>query len=195
MVLAHNESPVTVTSTMNPSFDDLWALLGARGHERYTGEPVTHLEHALQTADLARRGGVGDALVIAALLHDVGHLIHGMAGTLSAEGIDDRHEAIAAGALERLFGAAVSGPVGLHVMAKRRLCADPRYLRALSDDSRRSLVLQGGPLDAAGCEAYDALAHAQDALRLRRWDDAAKRPAREVPPLQSYRAMAEALLR
>jgi phosphonate degradation associated HDIG domain protein len=180
---------------MNPSFDDLWTLLGARGHERYTGEPVTHLEHALQTAHLARRGGAGDALVIAALLHDVGHLIHGRAGTLSAEGIDDRHEAIAAGALERLFGPAVSGPVGLHVMAKRRLCADPRYLRALSDDSRRSLALQGGPLDAAGCEAYDALAHAQDALRLRRWDDAAKRPAREVPPLQNYRAMAEALLR
>lgn len=180
---------------MNPSFDSLWALLAARGHERYTGEPVTHLEHALQTADLARRGGAGEALVVAALLHDVGHLIHGVAGTPSAAGVDDRHEAIAADALGRLFGPAVSGPVGLHVMAKRRLCADPRYLRALSDDSRRSLALQGGPLDAAGCEAFDRLAHAQDALRLRRWDDAAKRPARELPPLDTYRAMAEALLR
>lgn len=180
---------------MNPSLDPLWTLLLARGHERYTGEPVTHLEHALQTADLARRGGAGDALVIAALLHDVGHLVHGVAGTPSAEGIDDGHEAIGADALERLFGTDVSGPVGLHVMAKRRLCADPRYLKALSNDSRRSLALQGGPLDAAGCEAFDRLAHAQDALRLRRWDDAAKRPAREVPPLDTYRAMADALLR
>ena len=180
---------------MSVTLDSIWRLLQERGHERYTGEPVSHLEHALQSADLAQRAGAGDALVVAALLHDIGHLLHGAAGTPSADGVDDAHEALAADALEPLFGPAVSQPVALHVLAKRRLCADARYLRALSEDSRRSLALQGGPLGPQAQAAFDAVPHAADALRLRRWDDAAKHPGRAVPPLEHYRSMAESLLR
>ena len=158
------------------SLDDLRVLMVVRGGEQYTGEPVTHREHALQCAWLADRAGAGDALVVAALLHDIGHLSSGLTGTPSAEGIDDRHEEAGAALLARWFGPEVTEPVRLHVLAKRVLAAQPAYWRALSDDSRRSLQLQGGVLDEAGRAAFLTRPHAADALALRRWDDAAKKP-------------------
>lgn len=166
------------------SLNDLRALLETRGSGRYTGEPVSHRAHALQCAWLAQRAGAGDALVVAALLHDIGHLSSGLAGTPSAEGIDDRHEEAGAALLARWFDPAVTEPVRLHVRAKRVLAAQPAYWRALSDDSRRSLRLQGGVLDGAGRAAFMAGPWAKAALALRRWDDAAKKPDAERWTLQ-----------
>lgn len=166
--------------------EDLMRLLQHRGHERYTGEPVTHLQHALQAATLAERAGASDALVAAALLHDIGHLWHGQPGTPSANGVDDRHEQLAALVLARWFGDDVVRPVALHVAAKRRLCATPAYVRVLTEDSVRSLALQGGPMSEAQALAFDALPFAQDALRLRHWDDGAKRPGMDTEPLAHF---------
>lgn len=168
-----------MTPTRVNVLSDLHQLIRQRGDEQYTGEPVSHLSHALQCALLARRAGAGPALVAAALLHDVGHLLSGLAGTPSAQGRDDRHEELGALALARWFGPDVTEPVRLHVQAKRVLAARPAYARALSEDSQRSLVLQGGPMDAPGCARFLALPYAQDALSLRRWDDAAKKPGRD----------------
>lgn len=166
--------------------DGLQMLLRSRGMQRYTGEPVSHLEHALQCADLAQRAGASEALVVAALLHDVGHLMDGAAGTPSLDGVDDRHEQRGAVLLARWFGPEVTEPVRLHVDAKRALAADPRYLHALSEDSRRSLVLQGGPLEAAAMARFVLQPFGADAIALRRWDDAAKRPGRATPPLEAF---------
>lgn len=166
--------------------DQLMRLLLLRGHERYTGEPVTHLQHALQAATLAERAGASDALVAAALLHDIGHLWHGLSGTPSADGLDDRHERLAAEVLADCFGDEVVQPVALHVAAKRRLCRQPAYLKALTEDSRRSLVLQGGPMADTEALAFDRVPFAQDALRLRRWDDAAKRPEARTQALSWF---------
>lgn len=164
----------------------LMQLLQQRGHERYTGEPVTHLQHALQAATLAERAGASDALVASALLHDMGHLWHGAPGTPSADGVDDHHEALAAEVLARCFGDEVVQPVALHVAAKRRLCVNPAYLKVLTEDSLRSLALQGGPMNETEAQAFDALPFAQDALRLRHWDEGAKRPGWDTEPLAHF---------
>jgi phosphonate degradation associated HDIG domain protein len=161
-------------------------LLQTRGGEQYTGEPVSHLEHACQTASFAQRAGAAPAMVAAALLHDIGHLLSGLRGTPSAQGHDDRHEVIAAEALCPLFPPEVTEPIRLHVAAKRRLCMEARYLKALSEDSLRSLALQGGVFSPSEAADFDATPHASAALKLRRWDDAAKREGLTPGRLDDY---------
>ncbi len=171
--------------------DDLFRLLAERGSEQYGDEAVSQLQHALQCAALARGEGACPALVTAALFHDVGHLV---ADDPSAarKGRDLCHEDAGAGFLEALFGPAVAEPVRLHVAAKRYLTAvDPAYLAGLSEASRVSLAVQGGPFTPAEAAAFLARPHAAEAVRLRRWDDLAKDPAAVTPPLCAFRADAE----
>lgn len=135
----------------------------------YGGEPVTQLEHALQCAALAQAEGATAELVTACLLHDIFHL---------AEGTDDArqpHDRCGAQMLAGLFPLSVTEPVRLHVEAKRYLCAiDPLYWSGLSDMSKRSLVWQGGPFSPDEAAAFISQPYAEDAVRLRQWDDAAK---------------------
>lgn len=169
-------------------------LLNARGSIGYFGEPVTVLQHSLQTAALARADDAPDALVLAALLHDIGHLLHTAGEDASQHNIDPRHEMIGARLLEPLYGRSVSDPVRMHVAAKRWLCLrEPGYREGLAAESERSLVLQGGPFTPEEAAAFEAEPGAQAAVRLRRWDDRAKRVDRVVAPLQTYRELAERL--
>lgn len=152
-------------------------LLRQHGALAYEGEGVSQLQHAWQCAQLAARAGASASLRLAAWLHDLGHLLSGLPGSPTLRGIDDRHEALGAATLATLFDDAVYRPVALHVQAKRCLVAmHADYARCLSADSVRSLALQGGPMDAAECQAYLALPFARDAMRLRAWDDQAKQP-------------------
>jgi phosphonate degradation associated HDIG domain protein len=152
-------------------------VLRAQGALAYEGEGISQLQHAWQCAQLAERAGATPSLRLAAWLHDLGHLISGLAGSPTLQGIDDRHEALGAAALATLFDDAVCQPVALHVQAKRCLVAKHAdYARGLSADSVRSLALQGGPMDAAECEAFLARPRSRDAMRLRVWDDQAKNP-------------------
>ena len=160
---------------------DPMQLLFDRGAERDGDEPVTHLEHALLTAALALDAGAGPALVAAALFHDIGLLLHPDADRAARAGLDTRHEELGARFLARTHGEAVCAPVRLHVAAKRELARDPAYLAALSPVSRESLARQGGPFDDAASAAFHALPGAADALRMRRWDDAAKDPSAPLP--------------
>ena len=150
-------------------------LLLTKGVRQYGLDDVNQLEHALQAAWHAERAGTGDALVTAALLHDIGHMVHDLGENPAAEGIDDLHEQVGCRFLERWFGPEVTEPVRLHVAAKRYLCgAEPDYAAGLSSDSVRSLALQGGPMDAAEQRAFLALPHSEAAVLLRRCDEAAK---------------------
>jgi [1-hydroxy-2-(trimethylamino)ethyl]phosphonate dioxygenase len=170
------------------SVADIVALYDRFGGERY-GEDVTQTDHACQCAALAQRDGAEDALVVAALLHDVGHLLH-----LSATGedahaadVDDDHEALGARALAALFGPEVTGPIALHVTAKRYRCAvDPTYLSRLSAASVASLRLQGGPLDGDAADQFARHPAAAAALRLREWDDTGKVAGLEVPDFADF---------
>jgi phosphonate degradation associated HDIG domain protein len=169
------------------TLDDIQQLFAKRGDQQYTGEPVTQLQHALQSAQQAEAEGADDELVTAALLHDLGHLLHDLGATPTLHGVDDLHQYRAVPFLRGLFGDAVLRPIQLHVDAKRYLCATrPSYYAGLSQDSKRSLALQGGVLDAAEAQAFIAQPGAPEAVRLRLWDDLAKEATRATPPLAHY---------
>ena len=173
------------------SIDDIEAIFLRRGDEQYSGEPVTQLQHAKQSATLAESAGADDELVTAALLHDLGHLVQDLGETPSLRGVDDLHQFIALPFLRGLFSDRVLGAVQGHVDAKRYLCATrPGYLQALSADSQRSLVLQGGVFDAAQAAAFIAQPGAEEAVRLRLWDDQAKSATMVTPPLAHFIARA-----
>ena len=170
---------------------DIAFLFERHGDIAYDGEGVSQLEHALQAASLAEREGAGELLVTAALLHDLGHLLNLQGETPSAHGIDDQHQYFAIPFLRPLFPDAVVEPIRLHVDAKRALCAlQPGYRDALSEDSKRSLALQGGVFSPAEAEAFAARPFARDAMRVRRWDDAAKATGAATPPLDHYLGIA-----
>jgi phosphonate degradation associated HDIG domain protein len=160
-----------------------------RGGDAY-GERVSQLDHALQCAELAVADGAADALVAAALLHDYGHLFEGRGDVAAAEGRDARHEIYGARALRRWLGPEVLGPIALHVTAKRYLCAaEAGYAAGLSEASKLSLELQGGPLTPAQCRRFERRRFAADAIRLRRWDDAGKLAGHTAPGLDHYWAL------
>ncbi|MFM8608900.1 MAG: phosphonate degradation HD-domain oxygenase [Burkholderiaceae bacterium] len=173
------------------TLDDIERLYTERGHEQYTGEPVTQLEHALQSAALAEAEGADDELVTAALLHDLGHLLHDLGETPTARGIDDVHQYRAIPFLRGVFGETVLNAIAMHVDAKRYLCATrPGYHDSLSDDSKRSLQLQGGIFSADEAQAFIARVGAPQAVRLRIWDDLAKAEGLATPGLGHFMARA-----
>ena len=154
------------------SLEELRRLYAERGALAY-GEGVSQIEHALQCAALAEVDGSAPSLVAAALLHDVGHLFEDEAVALAT---DARHEAVGAAALKDLFDEAVRQPIALHVMAKRWLCQrEPAYYEALSQASKASLAMQGGPFDEAQAQAFERRPHWREAVALRRYDDLGKR--------------------
>jgi [1-hydroxy-2-(trimethylamino)ethyl]phosphonate dioxygenase len=179
---------------MNP-VDEIFERFDRHGGNDYGGERVRQLEHALQCATLAETEGAAAPLITAALLHDIGHLIHDLGDRPAARGIDDRHELLGREWLMRWFGEAVTEPVRLHVNAKRYLTAtDPGYFATLSAGSVRSLELQGGPFSPELAAGFFGLPHAPDAVRLRRWDEAAKVPGKATPDLAHFRRYIEASL-
>lgn len=153
----------------------------------YSGEPVTQTEHALQAAWAAEQEQASDSLVAAALLHDVGHLLHDLGEDCADDGVDDRHEALGARWLASHFGPEVVEPVRLHVPAKRYLCAvDEAYRARLSPASIQSLRLQGGPFSKPEVDAFRAHPHFKQSLRLRGWDETAKVKGLATPPLAHF---------
>jgi [1-hydroxy-2-(trimethylamino)ethyl]phosphonate dioxygenase len=179
---------------MSAIYERIERLFAERGEDQYGKERVTQRQHALQCAALAACAGASPALIVASLLHDVGHLMHDLGTDARARGVDDRHETRAAAWLEESFADDVVGPVRLHVAAKRWLCAtDPSYFEVLSPASRISLELQGGPFTPMQAAAFERAPYARDAARLRRWDDEAKDPFAQPPALESYRSLIERL--
>ncbi len=165
---------------------EMFAGPGGRDH---LGEPVPIGEHMLQAGALAEAAGAEGALVAAALLHDIGHL-------LGEDEDEDRHGEAGANWLSQWFGDAVTEPVRLHVADKRYLCAfDADYFGLLSAESVRTLSLQGGPMTAAELAAFEALPHARDAVAVRRWDDQAKDTAVTPPRFAHFTPLLEALVR
>lgn len=178
---------------MGLTVSDICTLFARKGGRAYEGEGVTQLEHALQAAALAEAQGAAPALVAAALLHDLGHMLNDLGDTPTLRGIDDGHQYAALPFLRGRFGNDVLEPIRLHVEAKRYLCAKrPGYHDALSADSRRSLALQGGIHDQAQAAAFMARPYAADAVQVRLWDDRAKVPGAATPALAHFLGVLEA---
>jgi [1-hydroxy-2-(trimethylamino)ethyl]phosphonate dioxygenase len=171
----------------DPRLDRIAELLTLRANGQYGLHAITQRQHALQCAWLAEQRGCSDALIVANLLHDVGHLVHDLGRDPASRGIDDRHEELGYEFLSRWFGPEVSGPVRLHVAAKRYLCAsEPDYFAKLSKDSVLSLSLQGGPMSPAEADAFAAQPHAAAAVQLRRYDEQGKVNGLETPPVTHF---------
>jgi phosphonate degradation associated HDIG domain protein len=167
-------------------------LFTTRGGAQYGRESVSQTAHALQAAGLAEAEGAAPALVAAALLHDIGHLL----AKRRDPGEDDRHEEIGWGFLKSAFGDAVAEPVRLHVPAKRYLCAvESGYFDILSPASVRSLELQGGRFTPEEANAFRSVAFAEDAVRVRRWDDRAKISGAPTRALGDYAGLLRGLMR
>jgi [1-hydroxy-2-(trimethylamino)ethyl]phosphonate dioxygenase len=171
-------------------------LLTGKGQRRYGLEDVSQLQHALQSALFAEQEGGDASLITAALLHDIGHMVHDLGENPAADGVDDRHEEQGNRFLQRWFGPDVTEPVRLHVAAKRFLCAtEPGYFGMLAPDSVLSLSLQGGPMSAEEVAEFRAIPQAEAAVRLRRYDDRAKEKDLATPDVAHFLPYVAACIR
>jgi phosphonate degradation associated HDIG domain protein len=167
--------------------NQVFKLYRERGHRLY-GESITETQHALQCATFAREAGEPPQMIAACLIHDFGHLCHDLGEDIANHGVDSAHEDLGAKSLAEWFPPEIVEPIRLHVTAKRYLCWKyPEYLSHLSDASRQSLRLQGGPMsDSEGC-AFESHPHYEAAIRLRRYDDMGKVPDMETPDFETFR--------
>lgn len=180
-----NLTPETIVTFLADIFE-------RRGGEEYLGEPVTMAEHMLQGAYLAEQQGESEEIIVAALLHDIGHFTSEF-GTFSMDDTHDRyHEEAGARILERFFPSIVTDCVRLHVAAKRYICAtDPRYFGQLSEASNHSLKLQGGPMSPEEVAEFEKHPNVREIVRVRYLDDAGKVAGMETPGFAHYAPMVQ----
>jgi predicted HD phosphohydrolase len=175
--------------------DFILDLFSRRGAEEYMGEPVSMAQHMEQTAACAVADDASDDLVIASLLHDIGHFVGDFPIDALVNGIDNWHEEAGAKFLGSFYPASVTEPIRLHVAAKKYLCAiDEHYFTHLSEASVQSLQVQGGPMTQAEIEKFESSQYHQSAVQLRRYDDDGKVTGPEIKPVGSYRDKLESLL-
>ena len=182
--------------TGKQAIEAIFDVYREEGKRDYGGERLSQTAHALQCAWLAEKEGASAALVVAALLHDIGHLVNPHDRTARNKGEDGFHEVVGCDYLSRWFGPDVTQPIMWHVAAKRYLTAvEPDYFATLSAGSVRSLELQGGPYTTERAANFIERPYAKDAVKLRRWDEGAKIPNLETPPLEHFRPHLEASLK
>jgi phosphonate degradation associated HDIG domain protein len=177
------------------ALNDIRTAFAKRGDEGY-GEGVSQLEHALQCAVFAERDGAAEPLIVATLLHDIGHMLHDLPEDIADQGVDTQHESLGSAWLSQHFGPEVSEPVRMHVSAKRYLSAsEAGYFDLLSDASKLSLKLQGGPMSPEEQAKFGAERFFAEAVALRRWDDEGKIVGMPTPELAHFEPMIERSLR
>jgi phosphonate degradation associated HDIG domain protein len=179
-----------------PTRDSIVAFLAdifdRRGGEEYLGEPVTMAQHMLQGAAIAESNGLGEDIIVAALLHDIGHFTSEF-GTYSPDDTEDRHhEDAGAMVLAPFFPAVITDCVRYHVAAKRYLCATrPEYFKRLSAASVHTLSLQGGPMTAAEVAEFETNPNLKAIIQVRYLDEAGKRPDMVTPDFAHFAPMVQ----
>ncbi len=171
----------------DPRLQHIADLLTLKAEGSYGLSAINQRQHALQAALLAEQQGCPEPLIVASLLHDIGHMVHNLGENPAEAGVDDEHERLGHEFLRTMFGPEVTEPVRLHVAAKRYLCArEPDYFARLSKDSVVSLALQGGPMSAAEVAAFEALPEHAAAVQLRRFDETAKVKGLATPEVAHF---------
>jgi len=183
------------TLTRENIVDFLGDIFARRGGEEYLGEPVTMAEHMLQGACFAEKANEPDVIVVASLLHDIGHFTSEF-GAFSMDDIEDRlHEEAGAKVLERFFPPLVIDCVRHHVAAKRYLCAArPEYFKRLSAASIHSLNLQGGPMSAEEISEFEKNPNLAEIIKVRHYDDAGKRANMKTQKYAYYAPMIQRIV-
>jgi len=175
--------------------DFILDLFARRGAEAYMGEPISMAQHMEQSAACAVADGASDDLVIAALLHDIGHFVGDFPIDSLENGIDNLHEEAGAKCLEAFYPASVTEPIRLHVAAKKYLCAiDEQYFARLSAASVQSLQVQGGAMTQAEIETFESGPYHLAAIQVRQYDDDGKVAGLDIKPVGNYRGKLESLL-
>ena len=165
-----------------------------RGADSYLGERVTMSQHMLQAAYHAEQAGAEDVVIAAALLHDIGHYTNEFPEDYLEQGTDNFHEEAGARVLRPWFPDRLTDCVRYHVPAKRYLCAvRSEYYASLSDASKQSLELQGGPMNDSEVGAFKKKRYLNDILQVRIWDDLAKCPDTVTPGFAYYKPILEKL--
>ena len=187
----YNETPVAAPLYIGhySLFIMIATLFAHSGHDAYFGEPVTQLEHALQTAQLAEQAGADRETVVAAFLHDIGHLLPAEAGAGYMDGYGTvDHERLGADFLrQRGFSEKVAQLIENHVNAKRYLVAKSMdYFERLSEASLRTLEFQGGPMTPDEAARFEQHPYFNEILQMRRWDEQAKMPGLPTPEVTHY---------
>ena len=163
------------TKNVNEIINEIEAIYSRWGANKYD-EQVSQIEHAVQCAEFARLANSDDELIVATLLHDIGHLLElerREGNAILTE--NDEHESSGAAYLARHFSSAVTAPIALHVEAKRFLCTtEETYFAKLSPGSVRSLEMQGGKMSAEEVERFAKHPARENAVALRRWDELGK---------------------
>jgi phosphonate degradation associated HDIG domain protein len=173
--------------------DEILAIFQRRGADVYYGESISMAEHSLQAAYFAQAQGAPPGLIVAALLHDIGHLVEEVPSDLADWIEDAHHERVGGRWLALRFRPEVSEPVRLHVPAKRYLLAtDAEYFAKLSPASLITLKLQGGPMATSEVDQFETEPFYRDAIRVRQWDDQGKVTGLKTPGLGDYRALIQA---
>ena len=185
-------SPALTPATFVAFVADIFAR---RGDEEYLGEPVSMSQHMLQAARFAEQAHQPEEVIVAALLHDIGHFTSEF-GTYSPDDTEDRHHEDAGGdLLAPFFPPRVTDCVRHHVAAKRYLCATrPEYFSKLSPASVHTLSLQGGPMSTDEVAAFERNPHLQDIVKVRVYDEAGKRADMQTPPFAHYAPMMQRVI-
>ena len=187
--------PDLSSPTRDNIVDFLADIFERRGGEEYLGEPVTMAEHMLQGATLAEQAGQNEVIIVAALLHDIGHFTSEF-GTFSMDDTEDRHhEEAGAAILQRFFPSVVTDCVRYHVAAKRYLCATrPDYFKRLSEASVHSLELQGGPMDDTEVAEFEKNPNLEQIIQVRYLDEAGKHADMTTPPFSHFAPMVQRIV-
>ena len=166
-----------------------------RGAEEYLGEPVTISEHMYQSAQLAEEAGASEEMIVAALLHDIGHFTNEFPDNAAELGIDSHHDRAGAAVIAPYFPKMVTDCVRHHVSAKRYLCAtDPDYFAKLSEASVLSLKLQGGPMTPEAADRFARNGDVEAIVQVRKWDDEAKVPGKKTRSFDYYAPMLQRVI-
>ena len=183
---------MTAALTQDNIVEFIGDIFARCGDEEYLGEPVTMAQHMLQGAAIAEKNKMDEDVIVAALLHDIGHFTSEF-GTFSMDDTEDRfHEEAGAKVLEAFFPSLVIDCVRYHVAAKRYLCAtNPHYFGKLSDASVHSLKLQGGPMNEDEVKAFEENPNLEKIVQVRYLDEAAKDPEMETPDYWHYAPMVQ----
>ena len=171
-------------------------LFARRGAEEYMGEPVSMAQHMEQTAACAVAGNASNELIVAALLHDIGHFVGDFPIDALENGIDNDHENVAAEFLAPYFPESVTEPIRLHVPAKKYLCTtDKNYFDQLSDASKQTLVVQGGIMNSEEVKQFETNRYYREAVQLRKYDDNGKVANKTIHPIIHYQSLLSSLIK
>src|ERR1700748_1036875 len=172
--------------------DEILGLYERYGGAEYAGEKVSQLEHMVQAAQLAEEQGYEDEVILAAFLHDIGHISEAAKGDNEMDGFGIRdHEELGAEFLRgKGFSKKIVRLVESHVEAKRYLTVkDPAYYGQLSEASRKTLEYQGGPMTDDEAAAFEQYPLFPLIIQMRKWDEQPKIKHKPLPDMEHFRKM------